>query len=166
MTRPAHRPKKYNRLEILKRLHDYMAEGTRTMAQICEQEPNMPTRTEIFLWCGQDKELSDILSRAQRVWCMAQADQIIKICDDESRDMTPDGKSDNTAVNRDKLRVSTRQWAMARFRPDLFGDKVEQTHEITLKKVSEEPLTIEEWNHQFQRKPVVDITNDDDTSTN
>jgi hypothetical protein len=130
-----------------------MVDGTRTMTQICKEEPDMPTRTEIFLWCGQDKELADILTRAQRGWCLAQSDEIIKICDDDTRDVLVDEKgisrSDNTAVNRDKLRVTTRQWAMARFRPDLFGDKIEQKIDQTIHTVSADPMSVEEFSETF-----------------
>lgn len=55
--------------------------------------------------------------------------EINNIADDQSRDQVPDGKggfkSDNTAVNRDRLRVDTRKWLMAKAMPKVYGDKVE-----------------------------------------
>lgn len=102
-----------------------MAEGTRPLARICEEEEDMPVRALIYEWCAEDPVLMDIFMRGKRLWCMAQDDENIKIADDQTRDIL-DGKSDNTAVNRDKLRIGTRQWSMQRFNPNLFGDRVKQ----------------------------------------
>lgn len=48
----------------------------------------------------------------------------------ESRDQVPDGKggfkSDNTAVNRDRLIIDTKKWLMAKMQPKKYGDKVQQ----------------------------------------
>lgn len=55
---------------------------------------------------------------------------ITNISDDQSRDQVPDGKggykSDNTAVNRDRLRVDSRKWLMAKALPKVYGDKLQQ----------------------------------------
>jgi hypothetical protein len=62
-----------------------------------------------------------------KVW----EDRIVEISDDESRDQVPDGKggykSDNTAVNRDRLRVDSRKWLMSKLLPKTYGEKIEQT---------------------------------------
>lgn len=139
------RPRVYDRKKTLEKLCLLMAEGRRTLEQICEQEPDMPCRQDIYVWCAESDELTDIFMRAKRLWCMAQADEMIKIADDDSRDIMDtedsycDAKgnvttkarrtSDNTPVNRDKLRIQTRQWSMQRFHPNLFGDKI--TQEVT-----------------------------------
>ncbi len=123
---PAGRPVEYDKQAVLLKLCLYMAEGKRTLDQICTQEKDMPDRSSIYMWCAQDDKLFDIFRKAQRLWALAQADEMIKIAEDQSRDISPDGKSDNTAVNRDKLRIGTRQWSMQRFHPDLFGDKIKQ----------------------------------------
>lgn len=49
---------------------------------------------------------------------------------DESRDLQPDGKggfkSDNTAVNRDRLCIDTDKWLMSKLMSKKYGDKVQQ----------------------------------------
>lgn len=131
-------PRIYNRITVLERIRDELARGDRTMDQIC-QDPGMPDRASVYLWVSEGTEesqrLYDILKRGQELWCLAQQDQIIKIADDQSRDimetdyMTRGGEvrrvrtSDNTAVNRDRLRVMARQWAMAKLAPKVFGDR-------------------------------------------
>lgn len=70
------------------------------------------------------------------------ADEIVQIAKNETRDYQTvtifDGKgnvrktyvqSDNTAVNRDRLKVDTMRWLMAKLAPKVYGEKVIQ--EIT-----------------------------------
>lgn len=136
------RPRVYDRKACLLKICDEMAKGDRCLEDICKSDDELPHHGVIYTWLD-DPELNDIFTRAQRLWCWAQRDLIVKISDDDSRDMIErtvehigkDGEvkkiesgqtSDNTAVNRDKLRINTRQWAMAKLVPKLFGDKVEQ----------------------------------------
>lgn len=127
---PAGAPKLYNRKEVLERLRTEMAKGT-AMDAACALE-GMPTSESIYLWIQEEEELFTIFMRAQELWCLAQKDLIIKIADDQTRDFQPDGeggiKSDNTAVNRDRLRVQTRQWAMTKLAKKHFGDEVKNEH--------------------------------------
>lgn len=50
-----------------------------------------------------------------------------KIAEDQSRDLMPDGKggfkSDNTAVQRDRLRIDTLKWHCSVLNPEEFGAK-------------------------------------------
>lgn len=131
-TKPKHpggAPRQFDRKAVLMRLCEFMARGDRPLDKICEEEEGFPTSEQIYLWVTKDEELYRIFTHAQELWCWAQRERIIQIADDQSRDISPDGKSDNTAVNRDKLRVAARQWAMAKLAPKLFGDKISQ--EIT-----------------------------------
>lgn len=135
---PAGRPQEYNRKEVLERLRDKMATGV-SMQVACEDE-GMPDRDSIFLWVQENDELFGIFMRAQELWCLAQKEVIIEIADNESRDYyeieetktSPNGtttvskrkQSDNTAVNRDNLRVKARQWAMTKLAKKHFGEEV------------------------------------------
>ncbi len=63
-------------------------------------------------------------------------DEIVEIADDTTLDtvtkVTPQGREyetvDHENIQRSKLRVSTRQWLMARLNPALYGDRVEHDH--------------------------------------
>lgn len=172
-------PFKYNRKEILNRVKVEMAKGTRNLDTICEDE-GMPCVESIYLWITEEtkeaEELFKIFTHAQELWCWAQKEIIIKIADDDSRDILEDvrhiekedgsiqelvtRKSDNTAVNRDKLRVTTRQWAMNKLAAKHFGDKV--TQEITgqdggpiqYASIVDKPPkeTMEEWQARVQKE--------------
>lgn len=132
-------PRQYDRRAILERFRVEMAKGDRNMEQICS-DPGMPCKESIYLWVAEDDELFNIFLRAQELWSWAQRDIIIQIADDQSRDIieneieTSSGdtrierRSDNTAVNRDRLRVLARQWAMAKMVPKFFGEKVTNEH--------------------------------------
>lgn len=172
-------PFQYDRKEILLRIKTEMAKGTRNLHDICEDE-GMPCVESIYLWIAEEtkeaEELFNIFSKAQELWCWAQKDIIIKICDDDSRDILEDvrhiekedgsiqelitRKSDNTAVNRDKLRVETRKWAMNKLAAKHFGDKVTNEHTgpeggaIQYKSIVDKPPqeTMEEWQARVQKE--------------
>lgn len=171
----AGRPQVFDRPAVLGRLVIEMAKGDRPLELICKDE-GMPTPESIYLWISEDTEesrqLFKIFSRAQELWCWAQREIIIKIADDQSRDIieneieTDSGavrierRSDNTAVNRDKLRVGARQWAMAKLTPKLFGDKITQEHTgegggpVQFSKVVDKPPTEtpEQWQARVERQ--------------
>jgi hypothetical protein len=52
------------------------------------------------------------------------------IAEDDSKDFQPDGKggvrSDNTSVNRSKLRIDTMKWIMSKRMSKIYGDKIQQ----------------------------------------
>lgn len=140
----------------------------------------MPASENIYMWVTEDtdegRKLFSIFRYAQELWCWAQKDKIIKICDDQTRDFienevvktAKDGtttvlkqkQSDNTAVNRDRLRVQTRQWAMNKLLTKIFGDKIQQEvtgpqgGAIKYEQVVDKPPaeTPEEWQARVQKQ--------------
>lgn len=142
---PGGAPRKYNRKKILVRLMNEMAKGERDLNSICLDD-GMPDDATIYLWVSENtdegRELYEIFIRAQQLWCWAQKAKCIQIADDDSKDVLETTESyidkkgnvttverrtsDNTPVNRAKLRVAARQWAMAKLTPKIFGEKVEQ----------------------------------------
>lgn len=123
-------PRKYDRKEALARLIVLMSTGL-NISEACQAD-GMPSADSIHQWVLHDEELLSLYMRAQQAWCLAQNKKIIEIADDETRDQVPDGKggfkSDNTAVNRDNLRVRTRQYLMGKWFPRVFGEKIEAQH--------------------------------------
>ncbi len=110
---------------------EYLKDGL-SSRKTCKK-PGMPCWNVLWNWLDANEEFKERYYHARRLGFIASADDLEIIADDESRDQVPDGrggyKSDNTAVNRDKLRIWTRQWNMAKQYRELFGDKV--TNEIT-----------------------------------
>lgn len=142
-------PRRFDRKAVLLKIRDEMAKGDKGLIDICESSNEFPTHASIYLWITeqtpQGRELFDIFREAQALWCWAQKDKLVKISDDESRDVIEniiestnengetiikvERRSDNTAVNRDKLRIGVRQWAMTKLLPNVFGEKI--TTEMT-----------------------------------
>jgi hypothetical protein len=60
-------------------------------------------------------------------------EEMVDISRDESRDLQPDGKggmrSDNTAVNRDRLKCDNIKFIASRIHAKKYGDKI--TQEVT-----------------------------------
>lgn len=112
---------------------DRLSKGE-TLNAICTGKPIIPPhknpdRHTITNWSLKNKEWGDQLHAAGLALLDYWRDQMIDIADDESRDQVPDGKggfkSDNTSVNRDRLKVDTRKWIMCKLNPGKYGDKVE-----------------------------------------
>lgn len=115
--------------EILERLTQ--GESARS---ICK-DAHMP-HWSAFCRFKRDPKNKEFLDQYALAWAdglAAWEHEIDCIAADSSRDFQPDGKggvkSDNTAVNRDRLRVDTKKWIMSKRMPHLYGDKVQQ--EIT-----------------------------------
>lgn len=66
----------------------------------------------------------------------AMADECLSIADDSTLDtVTKTGRNgstyeavDHENINRDRLRIDTRKWLMARIAPHLWGDRMEVEH--------------------------------------
>lgn len=78
----------------------------------------------------QGEEFSNKYTHAKECQLAVWEDKIVATAHDESRDLQPDGKggfkSDNTAVNRDRLKVDSMKWIMSKLIPDKYGDKIQQ----------------------------------------
>ena len=74
-------------------------------------------------------------ARAKELGLISWEEKLREIARNEKRDLIPDGKggfkSDNTAVNRDRLIIDTDKWLMSKMLPGLYGDKVESLQQIT-----------------------------------
>lgn len=119
--------------EILTRIKD-----GETLIQICKSE-HLPSATTVRNWKTSQEGFLALYAEARKEQQHTWADQIVDIANDDSRDtlytefyssdgklVKKEGKSDNSAVLRDRLRVDTFKWLMARLAAVDYGDKVEQ----------------------------------------
>lgn len=97
----------------------------------------MPDRGTVLRWVIEDREgFAAIYARAREIQLECEADEIVDIADDGRNDwMEREGRDGETyvvankeAVSRSSLRVSTRQWRLARLMQGKYGDKIEQKH--------------------------------------
>jgi hypothetical protein len=72
----------------------------------------------------RDKALRKWYDEARELATESMADDVIDIADSTHNDRNDDGKIDHEVINRDRLRVQTRQWLMGKFVPKRFGEFV------------------------------------------
>lgn len=87
--------------------------------------------TQTFYDILKDEEKSKRYARACEIRADLMAEEILQISDNVGGDLVelPDGREvvDNAVVQRDKLRVDTRKWLLAKMHPKKYGDKVDVT---------------------------------------
>lgn len=108
------------RLEICERI----AKGE-SMVSICASE-GMPSQALVYRWLTVDSEFVERYTRAREQQAEHYLDEIIAISDDVSLDEIIDGegntRTNNEAIQRSKLKVDTRKWAMSKLAPKKYGD--------------------------------------------
>jgi hypothetical protein len=107
-----------------------------TLKAIC-QDQGMPADSTVRLWVLDNVEgFSEQYARARLVGYHTMADDIIEIADNP--------KTDAASVNRDRLKVDTRKWLLAKALPKIYGDKL--TAEVTGKDGApiEQPVSMRE----------------------
>lgn len=144
---PANKPAKIGRpsdfnQEIADTICERIAKGE-TLTDICESlEIN---RIKVYRWTRADEAFRNQYAQAREDQMHSFADEILKTSRDSSRDVIEtvsekldketgeviatkvEKRSDNTAVQRDRLIVDSMKFLMARLAPRYYGEKVEQT---------------------------------------
>jgi hypothetical protein len=142
------RPSAYSRPladEICRRLA-----GGETLTSICK-DPHMPDRSTVAGWSFEDRDgFHSVYTRAREVAMDLMAEDLITIAAEthaivDVEETDPDGKPlldangavklrkvrvplSSDVVARNRLRVDTAKWYLAKLAPRRFGDKVTQEH--------------------------------------
>jgi hypothetical protein len=101
--------------EVAEKLFERLRNGE-TLKVAC-RDKGMPRAALVRQWAMEDEVFGEKLQRARELGCQAMADEIIDFSDNKS---TEPGK-----VARDRLRVDSRKWLLARILPAIYGDRVE-----------------------------------------
>lgn len=123
--------------EILKRI----AEGE-SLRQVCATD-GFPIASTFLAWVALDEELQAAYAVAMEQRADHHFEEIFDIADDASNDWM-ERKGDKGEgwelngehVQRSKLRIDARKWALARMNPKKYGDKVDLNHSGKVKVVS------------------------------
>lgn len=115
--------------EIFDEILDRISEGE-LLTHICKSDNKYPQRATFLRWTRISDELRSQYALAREDQQHCWADEIMMRGKDESRDYYVDDKgirrSDNTAVQRDRLICDNTKWLMARLAHRVYGDKIEQ----------------------------------------
>jgi hypothetical protein len=93
------------------------------------KEINLPAKT-FFVWLRENDELSKQYARATDERAELMFEDMFDIADDSTSDYieTDNGKQFNSEhLQRSKLRVDTRKWALSKLMPKKYGDKLDIT---------------------------------------
>jgi hypothetical protein len=117
-----------------------LAEG-RSLRSVCRQD-GMPNMATVFRWLANDEEFAKTYAIAMGERADAIFEEMFEIADDARNDFleetqlvegveVPSGvyKFRKEHVQRSRLRIETRKWALARMNPKKYGDKM--TAELT-----------------------------------
>lgn len=111
--------------EICKRLM-----AGESMSAVCRDE-TMPPRWQVYEWLAAKPEFADRYARASEIRADRVFDEIFEIADDNQHDIrvNEDGVEllNSDHVQRAKLRIDARKWALAKMMPKKYGDKIQHT---------------------------------------
>lgn len=100
----------------------------------------MPSSRTFYQWIANDEDKEKQYARACKDRADALFDELLDIADDGQNDyMIKNGYTalDSEHIQRSKLRVDTRKWALAKMNPRKYGDKLDVTTDG--EKVNERP---------------------------
>lgn len=127
------RPSK-NTLAVTAEICRRLGEGE-TLRQICA-DAHLPNKSSVLHWLLDDEVFRAQYARAREIQAEHQLDEILEIADDSTNDWiereVASGRIervlDHESVQRSKLRVDARKWAMSHTAPKKYGDRVQQQH--------------------------------------
>lgn len=128
---PAGRPTKYTD-QLGAKICALYAEG-HSLRAIAEMEGL--NKSTILEWVFSKPDFSIQYARAQEIRAEIDSEEIVEISDEVPTHEVPDPdggvsvRIDPAGVQRNKLRVDTRKWLMARRLPKKYGDKIEHNHD-------------------------------------
>ena len=128
---------KANKQDIKDEIIESMSQG-QSLKSILDNGEHLPSRAIIYKWLNKDnldfdKEFLNNYMRAREEYADSMFDDIINIADDNGNDirMTDNGPVvDNDVIQRSRLRVDARKWALARMSPKKYGDKIQQDVDV------------------------------------
>lgn len=96
----------------------------RSLRSICAED-GMPDKATVFRWLAANETFRDQYARARDAQADAMLEDILEIADqyDAEKD-----KLDVEHINRARLRIDTRKWAMSKMAPKKYGDKLDLNH--------------------------------------
>tara|TARA_B110000093_G_C12865557_1_gene365286 strand:+ start:265 stop:696 length:432 start_codon:yes stop_codon:yes gene_type:complete len=126
---------------IFKDVTNQISEG-KSLREVLRQT-DKPNRSTFYEWISKDEDKSDQYVRACNDRSELIFDEIIEIADATADDIiiNDEGKviTNHNVIQRDRLRVDARKWALSKMNPKKYGDK--QAIEMDIK--DEKPFTFE-----------------------
>lgn len=122
-------------------------EKTETFDLICERiaegeslrsvlrSENMPTAKTFYEWIDSNPEMVKQYARATELRAEVLFEDALNIADATEHDIIQleDGKEvvNHNIINRDRLRIDTRKWFLAKIMPKKYGEKLELDNKLS-----------------------------------
>lgn len=124
-------PEKKN--EIISEILDRISEGE--SVRFILKDEDKPSFKTFLEWVEEDEQLRKQYARAMEIRADAIFEEMFDIADDGTNDYyTVDLGDDLTTtkldaehIQRSKLRIDTRKWALSKMQPKKYGDKIDVT---------------------------------------
>ena len=105
-----------------------------SLREIC-RDPAMPDKATVFRWLAQHDDFRQQYAVAREAQADHLLEEMLDIADDARNDWMVRAQGDDEIkapdqehISRSKLRISTRQWMMAKMAPKKYGDRIVQEH--------------------------------------
>lgn len=122
------------KVEAINYVFNQIGKG-RAVRQILRDDKDiikLPSRVTFYDWVVNDNELLNRYAYVTKVRADILFDEILEIADDGRNDtyVNSDGLEviNHEHVQRSRLRIDARKWALARMAPEKYGDK--QEHDV------------------------------------
>ncbi|VXC99129.1 terminase small subunit-like protein [Sphingobacterium multivorum] len=129
--------------QVINRICD--GESLRAILQ-CANRDLLPSVAVFLKWISEDKELEKQYARAMEIRAEIMFDEIIEISDESNPDIdiTDDGKLRvvGEAIQRSRLKIDARKWALSKMNPKKYGEKTEIDHKSSDGSMATQPTKI------------------------
>jgi hypothetical protein len=101
-----------------------------SLRAIC-RSADMPALSTVCLWLSKHEPFSVQYARAKEIQMEHKLEEIFEIADNSEGDITvTDGRAivNHENIQRARLRVDTRKWAMSKLAPKKYGDRLVAEH--------------------------------------
>lgn len=124
--------RKYDREAITEFVCSELALG-KSLRSILDADDKLPSASTFLDWIGADSFLAEQYAHARQLAYELLADEIVAIAD-ENYTTDEHGvreRLSSEAIQRNRLRVDTRKWVLAKMLPKIYGDHTKITNEHT-----------------------------------
>lgn len=101
-----------------------------SLVKVCKQK-DFPSISFVYEWLAADTAFVDMYARACENRAEVMAQEILDICDATAEDVSinDDGEEivNHNVIQRDRLRVDTRKFLLAKLAPKKYGEKIDVT---------------------------------------
>lgn len=108
----------------------YEIEQGKSLKKITDENNELPSRRLFYEWLDNDEQLRNNYARACEVRQDGIFDDIFDIADNTAHDTiyTDNGEiANNEFINRSRLRIDARKWALSKMNPKKYGEQIDVT---------------------------------------